>query len=205
VVNLSGKKHEPVNGGYTSVASGDLARLADDTVSDVVFGYGKLDSKIATMAQLRVLDGARPELALLSLGRAYASWCVGNGGKWTSGLHMLWWTRKRLTATPDVKATELRLASPLPPIRQLELAQWSLVMMRLVFISDVASYARESSDRVGKLAGLAEKAAEETGQLRPARLLRWIERNAAPAFDAVLPHRRYEKLAEEVRAEAAQG
>lgn len=204
VVNPNGKKHEPVNGGYTSAAGTDFARLADDKVSDIVFEYGRLDSKVATMAQLRVLDGARPELAMLSLGRGYVSWCVSQKGKWTSGLHLLWWTRKRLSTTPDVKGTDLRTASPLPPARQIELAQWSLVMMRLMFISDVASFAR-GDDRFGNLAGLAEKAAEETGQLSPARLLRWVERKGAPAFDAVLSDKRYEQLATEVREERSSG
>jgi hypothetical protein len=200
VVRLSEKPQRPVNGGYTSVDAADFARLADDKVCDIVFDHGKVDSKIATMAQLRVLDGGRAELAMLSLARAYVRWCVSHEGKWTSGLHLLWWTRKKLTSIPDVRGTDLRTASPLPPARQIELAQWALVMMRLIFVSDIAAYAGKG-DRFGKLASLAEEAAEETEQLSATRLLRWVERRAAPAFDAALSGKRYEQLADELRGD----
>jgi hypothetical protein len=33
---------------------------------------------------------------MLSLGRAYTNRCVERGGSWTSGIHLLWWTRRRL-------------------------------------------------------------------------------------------------------------
>ncbi|MGH7295599.1 MAG: hypothetical protein ACRELB_11725, partial [Polyangiaceae bacterium] len=71
---------------------------------------------------------------------------------------------------------------------------------RLMLISDVASYA-EKSDRMSKLAPLAEQAAEEAGALSPQRLLRWIKRDGEPLFDDVLPKRRYEELAARLHRE----
>jgi hypothetical protein len=202
VVDLFGAKPSPVNGGYTSASPADQANLADDKVSEIIFEYGELESKIASMAQLRVLEGARAELAMLSLGRGYVNWCVERNGSWMSGLHLLWWTRKRLASYPDVRGTDLRTASPLPIARQIGLAQWSIVMMRLLFISDVASYAPRQ-DRMGRLSKLAELAAEGTREISPGRLVGWVAREALPAFDAVLPRSRYDRLAKQLRSAAA--
>jgi hypothetical protein len=201
---LSAKPFAPVNGGHTSGASADLARLSEgDRVAEVVFDYGKLETKMETLAPLHVLPGARAELAMLSLGRAYVSWCVAQGGKWTSGLHLLWWVRRQLAAPPEVDGRDLRAPSPLPIARQLDLAGWSVVMMRLLFISDVASFGR--GDPIRRLSVLAERAAESAGDLRPATLLRWVRRVALPAFDGALPSGRYERLAAAVRREGVTG
>ena len=43
--------------------------------------------------QLRAQGTFRAELAMLSLGRAYVNRCGARGGRWISGLHLLWWTR----------------------------------------------------------------------------------------------------------------
>jgi hypothetical protein len=199
IVRVAERK-TPVNGGYTSVAHADLTALGEDPVTVAALEYGALESKILSLSQLRFLPGVRPELAMLSLGRVYVNRCVGNKGKWTSGLHLLWWTRRRLLEAPEIKVDDLRAESPLGPSRRVELARWSIVMMRLMLISDVASYA-EKGDRVLKLASLAERAAEETGALSPNKLLRWIERQGEPIIDNVLPQRRYEELAAQLHKE----
>jgi hypothetical protein len=85
----------PANGGYTSASSDDRDRLASDPVGVFALEYGSLESKLASLAQLRFLPGVRPELALMSIGRAYVNRCVENDGRWTSELHLLWWTRRR--------------------------------------------------------------------------------------------------------------
>jgi len=78
-----------------------------------------------------------------------------------------------------------------------------MLMMRLMLISDVASYA-ERGDRMGRLASLAslaEQAADETRALSPHKLLRWIERKGERLIDNVLPQRRYEELAAQLHKE----
>jgi hypothetical protein len=192
------EKTRPANGGYTSSLKRDFARLAADPVSEAVLDYGKLPSKMASLAQLKPLDGVRPELALLSLGRAYVNRCVVRGGRWTSGIHVLWWTRRRLLTDPAVGVGDFRVESPLPLERQVELAKWSLVMMRLVLISDVGSYA-DPRDAVHRLARLAELAAEKTGELGSRRLLAWIKREGLGYLDRALPEKRYERLSAELR------
>ncbi|MBI4701466.1 MAG: hypothetical protein HY744_09950 [Deltaproteobacteria bacterium] len=201
IMRLTDKSRVPVNGGYTSAQRADLVPLLQDTVARAILDYGKLDKKIASLAQLRFLAGVRPELAMLSLGRAYLNRCVARGGKWDSGVHLLWWTRQRLADEPAVQVGDLRTSSPLPLSRQVELAKWSIVMLRLIFVSDVAGYAK-GSGRIGKLAFLAESAAAKTGELSPSRLLRWVRREGVARFDAALPEKRYEQIARDLREKA---
>jgi len=117
-------------------------------------------------------------------------------------LHLIWWTKRKLALCPDVRGTDLRTASPLPVTRQIELGQWSILMMRLLFISDVAS-CTPGDDGIHELAGLAEAAAEQTQTPSPLRLRRWVRREGLPLFDAALSAERYEELAAELRGEAA--
>lgn len=193
IVRLTRKK-EPANGGYTSDSLADLARLDGDPVALAAREYGKLESKIASISQLRFLPGIRPELAMMSLGRAYVNRCVQNNGPWTSGVHLIWWTRGRLQEVPDVKVDDLRVEMPVPLSRQVELARWSIMMMRLILISDVASYAKKT-ERIARLASFAEQAAEGTGELSPRRLLGWIKRKGEGLFDDALPQAKYEEIA----------
>ncbi|HKY37113.1 MAG TPA: hypothetical protein VJN18_14300 [Polyangiaceae bacterium] len=192
IVTLRG--NETANGGYTSKSRADLAQLATSPVGVAVVEYGTLDTKIASISQLRFLTGCAPELALMSLARAYVNRCVENKGRWTSGLHLVWWTRARLLEDPRVEVTDLRTESSAPLARQVELAKWSLIMMRLLLISDVASYA-DKSDRISRLATLAERAAERSGVLSVRKLLQWIKREGQGAFDDALPERRYTQMA----------
>jgi hypothetical protein len=197
VVRLD-KPTTPANGGYTSVDKPDVRSLEHDGVADAVMDYGRLDSKIGSLAQLRALPGVRAEVARLSLSRAYVNRCMVRGGKWTSGVHLLWWTRRRLLDRPVVSVDDIRVESPLPLARQVELAEWSLVMFRLIFVSDVGFYAGKK-DTVGRLATLAETAAAATGELSARRLLAWLKRDGVKLIDAALPEKRYEALADELR------
>jgi hypothetical protein len=199
VIRIS--ENKVANGGYTSTAGKDFANLGDDPVAVAALEYGKLESKIASLYQLRFLPGIRPELAMMSLGRAYVNRCVENKGRWTSGIHLVWWTRLRLLEDPKVDIGDLRVETPVSLSRQVELAKWSVIMMRLILISDVASYAAKT-ERISKLSSLAERAAEETGDLSPRRLLSWLDRRGGSLFDGVLPQREYEHVAAELHEEA---
>jgi hypothetical protein len=194
------KKRELANGGATSASPADLDDLSTDPVALAAREYGKFESKIASIAQLRFLPGIRPELAMMSLGRAYVNRCVQNNGPWTSGIHLIWWTRRRLREVPDVKVEDLRVETPVPLSRQVELARWSIMMMRLILISDVASYASKH-ERVARLASFAEQAAASTGELSPGRLEKWIRRTGEDLFDAALPQRKYEEIAADLHKE----
>ena len=106
-----------------------------------------------------------------------------------------------------IEATDLRGESPVPLARRVDLAKWSLIMMRLLFISDLGEYAGEADyrghgNRIRRLSSLAERAAEATGDLSPRRLLQWVRREAAPQFDEALPADQYERLLTELRANA---
>jgi hypothetical protein len=196
-------EHTVANGGYTSHGRKDFTSLAGDAVAMAALDYGKLETTINSIYQFRFLPGVRPELAMMSLGRAFVNRCVGNNGKWTSGLHLMWWTRQRLPEEPRVEIGDLRTETPLPLTRQVELAKWSLIMMRLMLISDVASYAPKS-ERISKLGSLAEQAAEDTGELSPKRLLGWIDRRGKSLFDRALPQRDYDNLAASLHKEPDQ-
>jgi hypothetical protein len=182
------------NGGYTSGSSADLAQLATTPVGVAVVEYGVVGTKISSISQLRFLEGFAAELALMSLARVYVNRCIENNGNWTSGLHLIWWTRGRLLESPRVGLTDLRTESSAPLARQVELAQWSLIMMRLLLISDVASYA-EKTDRISRLSALAERAAEKSGALSVKKLLQWIKRDGERAFDDALSEKRYKEMA----------
>jgi hypothetical protein len=174
--------------------------LNGDRVVNLVAEYGDLDTKVESLAQLRATRGPRAEVAMLSLARGYTSRCVFRDGTWTSGLHLVWWTRTKLEEdpTPSITLEDLRFQLPVSLKRQLELVQWSLAMLRLSFISDIGYHAQPQKDSVGSLASLAEDAAAATGAVSLRKLLPWIKKTALPRFDKVLGYPRYQKLAREL-------
>ncbi|MFH1465596.1 MAG: hypothetical protein ABIO70_14510 [Pseudomonadota bacterium] len=184
----------PVNGGYLE---SDPSLLRGDRVGAAVADYGFLPSKIASLVQLREIPGGRAELAMLSLGRTYVRRCMSREGRWTSGVHLTWWTQERLASDPELTPADFRLQSFTTLRRQAELAQWSIVMLRLTFLSDIASYAVQGRDEVGALVDLAEEAAAEAGtSLR--KLLRYVRARALPQLRGALPEARYRQIAAEL-------
>jgi len=194
---------ESANGGYVRTRVADLDGLRSDPVASAVTEYGLLGTKIESLAQLRVIPGARAEIAMLSLGRSYVRRCVQRGGAWTSGIHLAWWTGRRLAEEPVLSVDDIRTEAPLPLNRRIDLAKWSIVVLRLVFVSDVALHARQAGHRFGRLANLAEEAAEETSALSARRLLAWASRKGRARFDAVLPESGYIRISQHIREQSA--
>lgn len=184
--------------GSSSPQSFDILRK--DPVGDTVADFGELDAKIESLAQLRRVPGARAEIAMLSLGRSYVHRCIDRGGAWTSGLHLLWWTRQRLATDPDVAVADLSATSPLPLERRVELAKWSLVMLRLTLLDDMGHYAASngSKSRVSRLRGIVQDAALAVRTFNVRRLLGWVRSAAQPRFDGSLSHTQYVKLAKQL-------
>ncbi|MFS8067456.1 MAG: hypothetical protein ACMG6S_13930 [Byssovorax sp.] len=167
--------------------------LEEDPVGDVATSYGLLDSKIASLYQLRQIPGVRAELAMLGLGRGYVRWCFRRDGSWTSGLHLFWWTRRRLGRCPKVHISDFRTQTAASLERQFELAAWSVVMLRLHFMSDVAAAAPDTDD-VSALANLVELAAEACATPNLEELLAWIHAEGEPLLLKSFPEQRYEAL-----------
>lgn len=179
----------------------DKEHLRKDAVADVVVDYGELGSTIESLAQLKAISSARAELAMLSLGRGYVSNCVSRGGKWTSGLHLYWWSKARLTEIPEIKVEDLRSVGATHLARQSDLTSWSLVMLRLTFIDDITTYANQQNDPLGEVQKLTEQAALVLHSFNLRKLSRWLKTEAGPQLDARLPRTRYAELANELHAE----
>jgi hypothetical protein len=191
----------PVEDGVHTESETDFVR--QDQIGDAVADYGELGSKVESLAILSSICTLRGDLALFSLGRSYTHRCVDRGGRWTSGIHMLMWARRRLLdfPKPRVETADLRYQTAVQLHRQVELAQWGVVMLRLLFVSDVGQHANVQGDDVGALADLAEKAAEETGDLSLHLLLAWVRNRGVPLIDAALPRHRYGELARALHRE----
>ena len=189
------------NGGHTSLGKADLDSLRKDEVADVVTDYGLLHTKIESLAQLSALKGVRAQLAMLSLGRTYVRRCNARHGAWTSGLHLVWSVRKRLPEEPEIPVSDYRVETSLPLARQEELAKWSMTMFRLIFLSDVGSYARSTTVRFRSLATLAEDAAVASGELSFKKLFRWVRDEAIRRFDKALPESLYQKMSRDLHRE----
>ena len=177
--------------------SRDTDFLRTDSVGDVVADYGEYGTKIESLSQLRALSTLRSELAMLSLARAYTARCVKRDGSWTSGIHILWWTRRKLAdaKAPEVHINDLRYSSAGSLESQMELVQWSLLMFRLVFISDIGVHAAEKKEvDVGRLEGIAELAAEETEKPSLRKLAAWIKKRGLPLFDEALSEATYRRI-----------
>ena len=171
-------------------------------IIEEVQNYGRLDSKIGAMAVLRRMPGARAEVAMLSLSRAYFRNCVAHGGSWTAGIHLLFWTLKRLDEEPSIGATDLRGPIPFSLAHTLAVARWSLLAFRLAFVSDVGRVAAIEGDRVGRLARLPEQALRATPPVDPDLLLAWLGKKK-PAWSSALSPHRYDQLRDKLHYEDA--
>ncbi|MCI5158263.1 MAG: hypothetical protein D3906_07430, partial [Candidatus Electrothrix sp. AUS1_2] len=145
------------------------------------------------------------ELALLSLGRGYINNCISNNGKWTSGVHLYWWTRKRLADLPEVEPRDLRSVGVIQLSRQTDLTAWSLVMLRLTFIEDITVYAAAQGDPLGQVGSLTEQAALALNTFNLNRLRKWLNSVAVPLLDDKLPRSRYTELSNELHIERLSG
>lgn len=177
------------------------AFIRHDQVGEAIADYGEYGTKIESLARLCTLRTFRSELAMLSLGRAYTQRCITRGGRWTSGLHLLWWTKRRLQepGLPEPAPSDFRYPTAGSLERQVDLASWSLLMSRLVFISDVGTYAVAAGDPVAKLQGIAEQAAAETEIPGKKRLWRWVKKVGLAMIDEVIPEGRYRQISTELR------
>lgn len=194
---------EPVEASDYIEAS--AAFIRHDKVAEAVADYGEYGTKIESLAQLRALGTFRAELAMLTLGRAYSRRCIQRGGHWTSGLHLLWWTKRRLQESqpPEPEPSDFRYQTAGSLDRQVELASWSLMMSRLVFLSDLGAYALAEDDPVGRLRGIAEQAAAETEIPGKKRLLRWIKKVGLPIIEGAISEGRYREMASALRESPA--
>lgn len=208
VVRLDGTSF---NGEAEQYVTPEIAPLQEDQIGSVVAEYSEFDTKIEALAQLRQIGTPRAELARLSLGRAYVARCVTRGGYWHSGLNLLWWAKERLAEYPQLRIDDIRLQLPIPLQRQQELEAWSLLMLRLAFIADVAAHAasgqaisqqgRTLGARVARLASLPEEAAEHAGTV-VVKLFRWVGRVALQRMEEALPRSEYRALSQELHRES---
>jgi len=181
----------------------DLNSLRRDAVGELVADYGMLDSKIESLAQLKTLAGARAEVAMLSLARGYVSNCMSRDRNWTSGLHLYWWTKKRLPEIPDISVEDLRTTSGIQLSRQLDLTAWSVIMLRLTLIDDVIGYAAIQNDALGEVTGLLQKASEAVQTFNLHKLSKWLRVEAQPALDRRLSYERYVELSRRLHKDIA--
>jgi len=198
IVTVVEKK--PANGS-ASCDPADLKSLTSDPVGAIAFDYGTLGSKIESLAMLKNTAGARAEVALTSLSRAYVANCVSREGRWTSGIHLYWWTRSRLADEPQIAASDIRTVGGLQLSRQVALTAWSVVMLRLTLIDDIAEHAASQGDQLGLARGLLIKAAEDVQSFNIKTLTRWIKTTALPALDKRLPYKTYVSLANDLHKE----
>lgn len=195
IVRLSNK--EEVESDF-SLSKKDTNILRKDVVGDAVVDYGFLDSKIESLAQLKAIKTTRSDIAMTSLGRAYVKNCINNSGKWTSGLHLYWWTMKRLADVPEIQVDDIRYTGSIQLSRQTELAAWSVMMFKISLIDDIVEYAGQQNDEVGREKGIANNAALAVQSFNVRKLSKWIRKELVPALEARLDYRRYSDLSREL-------
>jgi hypothetical protein len=188
-------------GSDTSGSEKDIAFLKKDPVGEAVVEYGALGSKIESLVQLKMFETARSDLAMTSLGRAYVGNCIRQGGRWTSGIHLFWWTKKRLALIPDLQVGDIRHDGSIKLSRYVELAAWSIMMLRLSFLDDIIQYARQEDDDIGHVGDILNEAATNVPNLSTVKLSAWIKKILIPALEARLNYQRYSTIARELHKE----
>ncbi|WP_155742606.1 hypothetical protein [Variovorax paradoxus] len=165
--------------------------LSTDPVGDLAKDYGYQDTKIASLAVLRKGVDPRMEFAGLNLSRSYVYRCKARGGGWTSGLNIFWWIKKSLASTPQFVASDFRYAAASSLDRQEDLAKWSLIMARLLVVSDIA---RHAEGALRDLEQIAQEAASASDNLVSRKLLAWIRSIGIPKMEKAMPEARYREL-----------
>lgn len=190
----------------------DVTGLALDPVGRAVTDFATAHERghakpmfLAQLGQLARSGDARAELAQHSLGRTYVARCVERDGPahWTSGIHLLQWTKELLPVEPVVKLDDLADA-PVPHGRQRDLARWDMLMLRLTFLSDMGHLAPDD-DPVAALRELPEQAARATGTVDYGALMTWIAGTAWKRVEGVFPTDRYAQLHAGLRRPTAYG
>jgi hypothetical protein len=179
----------------------DINSLGTDRIGGLVSDYGVLNSTIESLAQLNMLNEARAEVAMMSLARGYVYNCVGRGGNWTSGLHLFWWTKKRLAEIPDIPVKDLLTTGGTQLSRQVDLTAWSVMMLRLTLIDDIVEHAVAQNYMVGDARGLLQKCAEAVQVFNIKRVGKWMRAEALPALDKMLPYEKYKELSRKLHKE----
>lgn len=176
--------------------------VPDDRVVEEVLGWGRI-TKIATIAALNQIPGARAEIALSSLGRVFVENCVRRGGKskWKSGIHIVWWTLRRLDGEPAIQATDLRTTFGQRIERVTAIARWLVIGQRLALLADVARHAGAEEDPLGTLASLPDEAALHGDPDQPEKTLRFLRSPSMRSrVKEALSRKRYESIREELGA-----
>ncbi|MBK8265153.1 MAG: hypothetical protein IPK80_27965 [Nannocystis sp.] len=168
-----------------------------DPVVEEIANYGALDSKIASIAALRSSRSARAQVAMLSLGRGYVRNCADRGGPWTAGLHILWWTLRRLDDEPSLEASDLLGPITTSITEFAQVAKWRLMALRIAMICDIADQAAEEGDDLAALALTARQAIIETDAGDPHSLLTWLHTHITE-FSNALPQARYDELRDQL-------
>ena len=201
--NIVRLQDREIANGEVSAKEADLQSLRSDTIGEIVSDYGLLGSKIESLAMLNSTSGARAEVAMLSLSIGYVSNCVERNGHWTSGLHLYWWTKSRLALEPDIAPSDIRTVDGIQLSRQVMLTAWSIIMLRLTLIDDIAEHAASEQDGFGAARGLLTRAAEDVQTFNIKTLTKWIRSTAIPDLERALPYKRYVKLANELHVDHA--
>ncbi len=188
--------YEPRNAARSASLVGPPAEgpPGDEVVEETVaYASYERDSKIASLAALRRIGGIRGDVAMASLGRSYVQNCWQRHRRWTSGLHLLWWTLERLGRAPsEPQASDLRDVDGLPLPRAVSIAKWTTVALGVYLVSDIGAFASAAGDEVGRLAELADKA---LGAVEPGDgdgLARWLATAGKRYFSALPPERYFE-------------
>jgi hypothetical protein len=183
--------------------SPSLELLKGDAVAEISRDYNLLDeTKIGSLARLSDLSGVRAELALYNLGRTYIRRCAHDErsrGGWTSALHVLRWTQEKLASPPKIGVSDLRnVACGVSHERRVELAEWSIYMLRLTLLSDIGTYAAKTNAPERALMGLIDDAALAAGT-NPRKLGRWMRGAGQAAVRHIFPAERERALINEIR------
>lgn len=185
---------DPADKNDYSTATKEINFLRKNNISDAAVNYGALSSKIESLAMLNQISGAKSELAFLSLSRGYANNCFNNDQKWTSALHLFWWTKSRITTDPEINFEDIRFSN-LRLSKQSELLSWSIIMLRLTFLDDVAWYAKKTNySPLGELVGIPSRVTSAVQSFNSKKTLSWIKNNLLPTINEALPYEEYKRI-----------
>lgn len=174
----------------------EVKYIKTDSVGELISDYGFTDKKIATLSALRNANiSSRMEFGCLNLSRTYVHRCKLRGGNWTSGLNILWWIKKRLFESPMYVASDFRYTTAKNLQRQEELASWSLLMARLLVISDIAIH---SNGMLDSLVKLPQEAAVASENLTTRKLIKWMKDQGFRKINDAMPENRYRDLMKDI-------